>query len=357
MTRTTLMRDAMTALILALVAVLVLAAWVSDLGAYEAYRDPNQAGGMGYCAQCHEIPAGTGFVNRSLLHSAHTRNGTGTCRLCHTSTGDIPRTNSSGEVGGLGCVGCHGQPQATNFLGAGLRRHHALAGAPADNNGQVCADCHTNDPAPFPESTLPPYYVRADVIQKDPCNADGTEDFWSRVTFSPDGIGLDNDGDLLYDANDPDCAPPTCVDTDGDGYGDPGDPTCPNGETPDCDDAHADAFPGAPERFDTRDNDCDGLIDEIEGVDFGDASNPVRLTWTDQPPAGQLYDVIRSDAPDFLPGSASSVCLELATPMTFADDAGVPAAGTAFFYLVRNTLVTDYGVMSDGTPRLHALCP
>jgi len=43
------------------------------------------------------------------------------------------------------------------------------------------------------------YYLRGDVNVKEPCNSDGSED-WNNDT-----IGLDNDGDLLYDGNDPDC--------------------------------------------------------------------------------------------------------------------------------------------------------
>ncbi len=350
------LRTAQLTLTAVFLCVLGLLLFVGDLGAYETYRDPNQNGGMGYCAQCHEVPTGTGFVNKAVLHSSHTTLATGTCKLCHTSPGDIPSTFSSGVTDSLGCSGCHGQQMPTGFLGAGLRRHHALADAPPDNNGQRCADCHAGDPTPLAENSMPPYYLRDDVTQKDPCNADDTEDFWGPA-FGPDGIGLDNDGDLLYDANDPDCAPPTCVDQDGDGYGDPGDPSCQNGEARDCDDTQNDTYPGAMEWFDGRDNNCNSLVDEVEGVMFDDAQNPMRLTWITQPPAGQMYDIIRSDVPMFPSASENSICLMIATPMAFTDDAEMAPAGSAFFYLVRNTQGSDYGMMSDGTMRIHPLCP
>ena len=48
--------------------------------------------------------------------------------------------------------------------------------------------------------------------------------------------------------------PPTLVDLDGDLW--------PEGE--DCDDRNGADYPGAPERCDGIDNDCDGLIDEGE---------------------------------------------------------------------------------------------
>lgn len=57
-----------------------------------------------------------------------------------------------------------------------------------------------------------PYYLRADLNLSDACVVapiDGGED------YSGDGLGLDNDGDLLYDGNDPDCEAPECtVDVD-----------------------------------------------------------------------------------------------------------------------------------------------
>ncbi|MBI4168497.1 MAG: hypothetical protein HY510_01015 [Acidobacteria bacterium] len=110
----------------------------------------------------------------------------------------------------------------------------------------MCSTCHGSDPVPPPESRSHAYYSLTDVLQKDPCNTDGKEDFWNRSTGAPDSGGLDNDGDLLYDAlTDTDCGAVACLDLDQDGYGDPGAPTCRNGPARDCDDTRADTYPGA----------------------------------------------------------------------------------------------------------------
>lgn len=328
------------------------------LGAYDYYSDFNAPDGLGNCASCHEQGAG-GFLGRGPLHEAHNASATTNCRLCHTSTGDVPRLDSSGEVGGVGCIGCHGQPLATLVSsGAGLRLHHANASVPADPNGLRCVSCHASDSVPPPESTAPVYYARTDVLQKTPCNTDGREDFWSRLTGIPDGFGLDNDGDLLRDAlEDPDCGASACVDRDLDGYGDPGDASCRNGPARDCDDARADVHPGAAETYDQRDNDCDGEVDEVEGAGFNDPLNRLRLTWSAQPPSGQLYDVIRSGSARFEVTAPSSACLAQATPLAYVDDPASVPARSVFFYLVRNTLVEDYGKTSGGASRLYTLCP
>ncbi len=74
----------------------------------------------------------------------------------------------------------------------------------------------------------------------------------------PDGlIPAEEDGGV--EASFP--ASPCDQDFDGDGYGD----GCPLG--PDCDDAYVDVNPGAAERCDGRDNDCDNAIDEDFDLD------------------------------------------------------------------------------------------
>ena len=52
---------------------------------------------------------------------------------------------------------------------------------------------------------MPPYYGRSDVNITGPClvsSESGGED------WNGDGLGLDNDGDLLYENADPDCGTP-----------------------------------------------------------------------------------------------------------------------------------------------------
>jgi len=176
-----------------LFATLVLVA-VSSVFAYDAYR---MFGEDASCANCHP-----GFVSKGPLHDMHVGNQqmTNSCLRCHAGLGDIPKTWTSGS--GDSCRGCHGRDNGPGFTwSAGLRLHHANASAPPDINGQFCVDCHDDDPIPDPESTLPPAYGQADVNISDPCvsTGEGGED------FDGDGVGLDNDGDLAYDEDDPDC--------------------------------------------------------------------------------------------------------------------------------------------------------
>jgi hypothetical protein len=322
---------------------MLLAIGVRDSDAYDSYSNGSATT---KCAQCHESAAGGGFQSRGPLHDAHNASATSTCTRCHVQQGDVPAT--------FRCVGCHGQ--ATTG-GAGLRKHHLLAGAPPDNNGMLCSDCHSFDPAPDPESSVPPYYGQADIIQTSPCNADGKEDFWSKTSGAPDGKGLDNDGDLLIDAQDSDCAPPACVDQDSDGYGNPGHASCPNGPALDCNDQSAAAHPGAAEIYDLLDNDCNSEVDEIKNVLFTDPANRNRVSWSAQSPAGQVYDVVRSDGAQFPAASANTLCLINNTAAIAADDLVLPAVGKAFFYLVRNTLVGNYGRNSSGSLRVIGTCP
>jgi hypothetical protein len=200
----------------------LLFVFAGSAGAYAQYHPGDSASVGDGCYQCHgwdndANPAWVatselgfrngGFDSRGPLHDLHVSQITGNCDLCHINTGDVPYTYTSGEVDGQGCRGCHGTDPggAANFdWGAGLRLHHANAGAPADLDFLVCANCHS-DPAPQPEDTVPVYYLRADVNAMDPCNADGTEDWgglFGDPPSTPDGFGLDNDGDLLYDAAD-----------------------------------------------------------------------------------------------------------------------------------------------------------
>ena len=318
--------------------VIALAAIVGEARAYDSY-----SGGDGNCAVCHEANAaniGGGFQKRQALHQAHTTNATATCTKCHIQQGDVPPPSN--------CAGCHGQG-ATG--GAGLRAHHALIGVP------ICSDCHS-DGAPPGENTMPPYYGQTDVVPTNPCNTDGKEDFWDPAAGAvPDGLGLDNDGDGLVDQNDTDCAPVACVDKDQDGFGSPADPSCPKGNILDCDDNNAAVYPGAPERFDQADNDCDTEVDEIDNDGFFSTTNRDLYTWNAQLPAGQTYDVIRSDGPTFPAASAFTACVgNNLGDASFAETVAVPA-GKAFYYLVRNSSVGNYGKMTGGALRIYGTCP
>ncbi len=160
--------------------VCVLLLTVSFAFGYDSYHPSGTSG----CFQCH------GDFNHGMHVGSNDM--TNNCFLCHTDIGDNPSTWTS--LQGVSCIGCH--------MGPGLRQHHASAGAPPDNQDMFCVDCHPGDPPPPSESTLPPYYTRTDVNVNDPCLVDS---FSGGEDWDNDGQGLDNDGNLLYEGNDPGC--------------------------------------------------------------------------------------------------------------------------------------------------------
>lgn len=120
------------------------------------------------------------------------------CALCH-SAGDgrdpfIGSSDGIGTVTGLGCAGCH--------VGSGLRKHHAFKGVTACySGGSGCHGTGATETAPL-ENVSPPYYGKTPYTK---CNNPGntalvanTNENWSVGDF----IGLDNDGNGLYDAAD-----------------------------------------------------------------------------------------------------------------------------------------------------------
>jgi hypothetical protein len=171
-----------------------------DASAYERYKSSS---GTGNCSTCHgdftdgTSPQGTVFPsnNKHTMHRGSTSMATA-CNLCHTSgDGGNPYLGSSSGTTinpGLGCTGCHSGP--------GLRQHHEANGISS------CMNCH--DPATIePEGTKPPYYGTSETKANNPCNlvkAANTNENWSVGDF----LGLDNDGNNLYDELDLGCAPP-----------------------------------------------------------------------------------------------------------------------------------------------------
>jgi hypothetical protein len=185
--------------VLGIAASLVLAAGVCNRGfAYERYKDPNT--GSGNCSTCHgdftdgTSPQGTVFPSgdKHFMHRNNTSMGT-TCDLCHTD-GDndnpfIGSSNGTGNNSGLGCSGCH--------VAAGLRKHHRVNGVTT-----CTSSCHTQDPAnPPAENVKPPYYGTVDTKANNAGNTvqvANTNENWSVGDF----VGLDNDGNNLYDLAD-----------------------------------------------------------------------------------------------------------------------------------------------------------
>jgi hypothetical protein len=142
------------------------------------------------------------------------------CDGCHDgagTTGDQVNLSSSFD-GGISCMGCHGREEdigndsISPGRGAGLRQHHHNIGVFA------CVGCHDDsNPAnytPVGEDVMPPFYFTPDPVHPykptDSCDLDETESVFGLT-------GLDNDGDGLYDTDDPDCVNCYAYDLDCDG--------------------------------------------------------------------------------------------------------------------------------------------
>ena len=162
--------------------------------AYSTYS----GGSDGGCIDCHgdfrgpTSPRGTVFPSgqNHEMHRASTSMATA-CNLCHSGTSRKPvytwKSNGTSSNTGLGCTGCH--------VGAGLRKHHATSGISA------CYDCHNSAEISDPENVKPPYYGTADTKVNNPGNpvqVANTNENWSVGDF----LGLDNDGNGLYDLAD-----------------------------------------------------------------------------------------------------------------------------------------------------------
>jgi cysteine-rich repeat protein len=239
-------------------ALVVLSMWGPEAEAFKFYSVG--ISDTGNCADCHSGYRDTSdyFSNKdgafwgTSLHNGHLNNTAigGNCSNCHYGADTSGRqvnlsssANAADGVNAISCSGCH-EP-------LGLRAHHAANGI------TDCADCHS-DPTPPNEDVAPPWYgsVLNDFTgtNLEPCNANGEEDFAGST------LGLDNDGDNLYDTADPDCAqPPVC----GNGTIESGE-ECDDGNTEDADGCQADCQLPV----------CgDGIVDPDEQCDDGNTSN------------------------------------------------------------------------------------
>ena len=231
----------------------------SQAMAYGEYEEGcNTCHGPFYTSAKYQSPNG-GALWPASVHDVHRQAAyMGTeCGMCHGSGGFFTwKSYGAAGLTGYGCSGCHGQIVKGVPKGFGLRARHLWAG------DKVCLDCHKDDGAPAPESTLPYYYGHSVTKAKSSCNDDApvfSED------FSGNGQGLDNDGDGVYDLADPDCNP--CPDADEDGWWDIDCNDNPLEGGGDCDDDDPLINPDAQDVCDGIDQDCDGVKDND-----GDAS-------------------------------------------------------------------------------------
>jgi cysteine-rich repeat protein len=217
-----------------------LVVYAPTASAYEQYSQNKDATN---CRGCHGDFRASPYVSLADgvswgddAHDIHRRDMLGSdCDTCHGNGPFFPvlMGSSAGGTGfpAIGCVGCHGRDADTGNdgispgYGAGLRQHHTNAGV------TDCADCHSDavltNYTPVGEDVLPDYYFMPtppdlDHPDKptDSCSPNGEEDYAGSL------LGLDNDGNGLYDGNDPACAAPAC----GDGMVDPGE-ECDDGNT------------------------------------------------------------------------------------------------------------------------------
>jgi cysteine-rich repeat protein len=195
-----------------------LAVFATAMPKSDAYQTYSQNGDATNCGMCHGDFRDSPYVSLSDgqnwgndLHDIH-RNTmlNGDCDTCH-SGGEFPVDLDSSDGGdgleAISCVGCHGRNEdigndsSSAGRAAGLRQHHSMTGTTS------CVGCHSDaDPAnytPVSEDVLPSYYSTPDSAHpdkpSDSCNPNGEEDYAGIAE------GLDNDGDDVYDTNDPDC--------------------------------------------------------------------------------------------------------------------------------------------------------
>lgn len=176
-------------------------------------------GSNNYCSGCHGGFRSSNYTslvdgqNWGNLHNLHRSTMlSGDCETCHGNNDYPVSLDSSAGGSGLAaisCMGCHGRaednvpanPSYPFGYGAGLRQHHTSAGVSA------CLNCHDDaDPAnytPVGEDVLPTYYANPGSghsnMPTSACNEDGSENFAGAT------IGLDNNGNNVYDGDDAAC--------------------------------------------------------------------------------------------------------------------------------------------------------
>ncbi len=191
---TSLCNEALRHSLLAGAAALLLLSVCNSGFAYELYTDG--------CTTCHGAfsgpmtPKGTVFPMDDKHEMHRNSNYMNTdCTLCHNTPGDTPFLYK--------CAGCH--------VGSGLRAHHAVNGITTCYS----ASCHSAE-SPPEEGVKPPYYGTTGTRVDNPCNdvlASNINENWSVGDF----LGLDNDGDNLYDLADYSCGPLRMVEVIRDG--------------------------------------------------------------------------------------------------------------------------------------------
>ena len=174
--------------------VLLMMLWAPSASAFGGFDDGGGAG-LPACAGCH-----ADLANNGPDHGTHATLSNNDCGSCHdggSGFDDPPLDN---------CVRCHGRDadaggdNISAGLARGLRLHH-------QSDGTACGNCHSDATGPVGvgEDVLPSFYPQAlGGAGLDSC--DGTEE-----QFDSQSVSLDNDGDGLTDAADPDCAPANTV--------------------------------------------------------------------------------------------------------------------------------------------------
>ena len=183
--------------------------------AYDQYSTSKTTGN---CATCHGDFRASPYTSKvdgsnwgNDMHDVHRNTMLGSdCNTCHYSSRFptyLGRSPGGNGLAGYSCAGCHGRSQdgtgtGTEGFGAGLRQRHWRAGQ------TVCVNCHADsnpaDKTPVGENILPPYYASpgtGHTIPNDPCNPPPSY----VENYAGSLLGLDNDGDGTFDAQDPQC--------------------------------------------------------------------------------------------------------------------------------------------------------